>query len=357
MLTQKEMEKVASLVGLAYEVRDRDSILGLMSEAFPDLFGNSSSVFIPIDPQTGNMKFVGRRLWNHHERVLLQYILYYAPFGPFVKSGWLGDLGSTVAFYSDIVSYPGFEESAYMREFMSQVPMHYCLGIKFLCQGDLVGILGLHRTKGLGDFSPRERMIAELVAPHFSKALHRISFLESADLSGEIEVPVMILDLDGNPIYANEKARRIIEGSPTSEIPEPGLGTMPMFFRARGGVYRLRSFSLGTAFPKILPKEFGELRDRRSRKGVRVVFLEPMQERFPVRKRMQEQGLTPRQQQVVSKVAQGYSNRGISESLGISEQTVKDHLHDIFEKLRIRNRCELILYFGDRTENPQGTTP
>jgi DNA-binding NarL/FixJ family response regulator len=43
--------------------------------------------------------------------------------------------------------------------------------------------------------------------------------------------------------------------------------------------------------------------------------------------------LSDREKQVVELVAQGYRNKEIGEKLFISEQTVKNHLHNIFDKL------------------------
>jgi two-component system nitrate/nitrite response regulator NarL len=46
----------------------------------------------------------------------------------------------------------------------------------------------------------------------------------------------------------------------------------------------------------------------------------------------------------VKLVAQGFRNREIGEKLFISEQTVKNHLHNIFDKLGVSDRLELALY-------------
>jgi DNA-binding NarL/FixJ family response regulator len=53
--------------------------------------------------------------------------------------------------------------------------------------------------------------------------------------------------------------------------------------------------------------------------------------------------LSPRELQVVRAVAAGQRNRAIAEQLGIAEGTVKLHLHNIYEKLRIDSRLELML--------------
>jgi len=53
--------------------------------------------------------------------------------------------------------------------------------------------------------------------------------------------------------------------------------------------------------------------------------------------------LTPRELEIVRMVAQGLRNRVIGERLVISESTVKVHLHNIYEKLGIEGRLELVL--------------
>jgi DNA-binding NarL/FixJ family response regulator len=53
--------------------------------------------------------------------------------------------------------------------------------------------------------------------------------------------------------------------------------------------------------------------------------------------------LSARELQVVRAVAAGLRNRAIAEQLGIAEGTVKLHLHNIYEKLRIDSRLELML--------------
>jgi DNA-binding NarL/FixJ family response regulator len=54
--------------------------------------------------------------------------------------------------------------------------------------------------------------------------------------------------------------------------------------------------------------------------------------------------LSHRENQVVQLAAQGFRNREIAEKLFISEQTVKNHLHNIFDKLGVSDRLELALY-------------
>lgn len=55
-------------------------------------------------------------------------------------------------------------------------------------------------------------------------------------------------------------------------------------------------------------------------------------------------GLTPRERQIVVTVVGGFSNKDIAERFTISEQTVKHHLTNIFDKLGVSNRLELALF-------------
>ena len=54
--------------------------------------------------------------------------------------------------------------------------------------------------------------------------------------------------------------------------------------------------------------------------------------------------LSNREMEVVQQVAQGFHNKEIGIKLFISEQTVKNHLHNIFDKLGVSDRLELMLY-------------
>jgi two-component system nitrate/nitrite response regulator NarL len=54
--------------------------------------------------------------------------------------------------------------------------------------------------------------------------------------------------------------------------------------------------------------------------------------------------LSKREEEVVSAVAEGLTNREIARQLGLSEHTVKNYLFRIFDKLGISGRVELVLY-------------
>ena len=63
--------------------------------------------------------------------------------------------------------------------------------------------------------------------------------------------------------------------------------------------------------------------------------------------------LSAREHEVVSQVLHGKSNKQIAQELGIAIRTVEFHLHNIYLKLDVRSRVELILHLS----NTPGATP
>ncbi|HYD09681.1 MAG TPA: response regulator transcription factor, partial [Acidimicrobiales bacterium] len=54
--------------------------------------------------------------------------------------------------------------------------------------------------------------------------------------------------------------------------------------------------------------------------------------------------LTDRELEVLKLVAQGLTNREIADQLYISENTVKNHVRNILEKLHLHSRMEAVVY-------------
>jgi DNA-binding NarL/FixJ family response regulator len=57
--------------------------------------------------------------------------------------------------------------------------------------------------------------------------------------------------------------------------------------------------------------------------------------------------LTEREREVLSLIAQGYTNQAIAEQLVISPKTVRNHISSIFSKLQVTSRLEAILRAKD----------
>jgi DNA-binding NarL/FixJ family response regulator len=54
-------------------------------------------------------------------------------------------------------------------------------------------------------------------------------------------------------------------------------------------------------------------------------------------------GLLPREREVLQLVARGKANREIAAALGMAAATVKGHLESIYQKYRVSNRTEAVV--------------
>lgn len=82
--------------------------------------------------------------------------------------------------------------------------------------------------------------------------------------------------------------------------------------------------------------------------------LEALVERGPVVSRLPgSRPLSKREEQITVLVAEGYSNREISERLALSEHTIKNYLFRVFEKLGVTTRVGLTLYALKQAQAPR----
>ena len=54
--------------------------------------------------------------------------------------------------------------------------------------------------------------------------------------------------------------------------------------------------------------------------------------------------VSPLEQEIIGLIAQGFKDKEVAGKMFITEQSVKNHLRDIFDKLAVSDRLELVLY-------------
>ena len=89
--------------------------------------------------------------------------------------------------------------------------------------------------------------------------------------------------------------------------------------------------------------------DARTTAAIMSQFGDPSE---PGPRERKKSAISKREREVIACVAQGFKNKEIGEKLFISEQTVKNHIHNIFDKLGVSDRLELALYAIHRNIRP-----
>lgn len=69
-----------------------------------------------------------------------------------------------------------------------------------------------------------------------------------------------------------------------------------------------------------------------------------------------EEGLTPRELEILTLIAEGASNREIGAKLFLAEKTIKNHITSIFQKLQTNDRTKAAVYAIQRGLITQGAT-
>ena len=111
---------------------------------------------------------------------------------------------------------------------------------------------------------------------------------------------------------------------------------------ARGVV--LKEFATRVLFEAINAVMAGEYWVGRERVSNLVQHLRKLVQSSGEETRRKKFGLTPRELKVVSAVVAGFTNKQIAEHLDISEDTVKHHVSNAFDKTGVSSRLELALF-------------
>ncbi len=171
---------------------------------------------------------------------------------------------------------------------------------------------------------------------------------QAVTLSLELEPDILLLDLAMPRLPGLEAMRAIMSRSPRVKILllTSTISTQQVIealqIGARGIVLKDSVASdLGESLRAVLNGDYWI-------GGRRVINLltalhELMQKAAAVPER-KTYGLTPRELEVVSCIVEGCSNKDIAKQFTISEETVKRHLSNIFDKTGVSTRLELALF-------------
>ena len=170
--------------------------------------------------------------------------------------------------------------------------------------------------------------------------------LEAIEQTQRLQPDVVLMDISMPRCNGLETTRRIKSQMPEVQVvmltvsdDEEDL-TAAVRYGADG--YLLKDLQPETLFEQLRGLQSGEAPISRGMTG--KLFRQLSQRSRPVVQPQAADILSPRECEVLALVVEGCSNREIGEELGIARNTVKNHLHSIYTKLRVRNRTEAAAY-------------
>jgi DNA-binding NarL/FixJ family response regulator len=114
--------------------------------------------------------------------------------------------------------------------------------------------------------------------------------------------------------------------------------------KAGASGYLLKEISIDEVAEAVRSVWAGQSRISPSMASKLLTEFAAMSKRADERQQVPAPRLTDREMEVLKLVAQGMNNRDIAKELFISENTVKNHIRNILEKLHLHSRMEAVVY-------------
>ncbi|MEX0658644.1 MAG: response regulator transcription factor [Egibacteraceae bacterium] len=114
--------------------------------------------------------------------------------------------------------------------------------------------------------------------------------------------------------------------------------------KAGASGYLLKEISIEEVADAIRKVHAGQSLISPSMAGKLLTEFASMAKKDEQKQQMPAPRLTDREMEVLALVAQGMNNRDIAKELFISENTVKNHVRNILEKLHLHSRMEAVVY-------------
>jgi len=173
---------------------------------------------------------------------------------------------------------------------------------------------------------------------------------EAVKLARQLKPDIMLLDLAMPKHPGLEALRELSTGGPQNSVrvilltaaAEKNQIVEALQLGARGVV--LKDSATQLLLKAIQTVMAGEYWVGREAVSNLVQYLRTLVQSSGEEARQKKFGLTPRELEIVSAVVAGYANKEIAEYFKISEDTVKHHLSNIFDKLGVSTRLELALF-------------
>ena len=171
---------------------------------------------------------------------------------------------------------------------------------------------------------------------------------EAVTRAEEFAPDVVLMDIRMPRVDGIEAARRIKELVPSTRIIMLTVSDEDTHLydaiKAGANGYLLKDIAIEEVPSSIRRVFAGESLISPSMASKLLTEFTNVSKKLEQRQQLAHPSLTAREVEVLRFVAKGMSNREIAEELYISENTVKNHVRNILEKLHLHSRMEAVLY-------------
>jgi DNA-binding CsgD family transcriptional regulator len=239
------------------------------------------------------------------------------------------------------------ERSTRYRDLLAPAGIPFELRAAFVSKGRCWGAVHIARRDDKPDFSADDALVVARVTSAIADGLRTTLRLDAARQPGHGAAPGLVV-LDPNddvemitpPAHEMLAAMRNPSQAACDETPPQALLALAAFTRSNARDPD-RPDAIAVPTPSGWITLHASLPDGGSAGKVAIVL-----ERAPSREataiRLEAYGVTPREREIATLLAQGLTNPEIATSLVLSPYTVQDHIKSLFEKVEVSSRQELV---------------
>jgi DNA-binding CsgD family transcriptional regulator len=293
-----------------------------------------------------------------------KYLNHYNVFDPMNPKN-LRTFGKPVLRLSEVVSYSKFTREEYYSDFMAPQPIHFGMYLYLSSLRRLKGRISIFRPRGSKNFCEEDVKMANLLVPHLTFAVENAKIHQKLVEGGKTlfqiidECPlwgVLVLNNRLQPILVNQKAREfvillkekgIIFDDPPFLPKEVFQDCFEILKAAQKGEIiplpknRIIPFYTQDRFlfqSQVIHQDWGI----KSEPTLMIFIDKVMGAKVDENNLHESYNLTKREVEIVGLIVEGLKNSKVADRLFISEVTVKKHIQNIFEKMRVNNRTSLV---------------
>ena len=367
----READELSRVIGVIYDAsldpalwpNAIESICGYVGAASASLHSQDS-----ISRATDALFWWGRASSAPHYFQI--YLEKYGKINPVFPGVIFFDVEQPVA-VPDVISCEEFVQTRFFREWLAPQSLMDGLFSNLEKGATSCALFTAMRHAKQGQVDERMRHRFELITPHVRRTmligkvidLHRVEAAVLADSLDELASAVIIVDATGRIIHANASAHRLIaeanvlratNGRIAALDPQSSQSLLDVFAAAQAGDAAVGTRGIAIALTgrtgeryvaHVLPLTSGA----RRKAGVSHAATAAMFVRkaaldcpSPPEAVASQFALTPAEVRVLFAIVEIGGVPEVAPVLGISEQTVKTHLHHIYEKTATKRQADLV---------------
>jgi DNA-binding CsgD family transcriptional regulator len=351
-LARSDFERVLAVVRSVGEAQNPDDFAQVVIEQVAGLIPSIVVTFNEVDPVAGRLVFLAEPASFPFPPEPTAHLAARMDQHPLIR--YISETGDGSAKkISDFWTQEEFHASDIYRLAYGPMGVEYQMSVALIAPRPIV--IGIVVCRADSDFTERDRMVFNLLRPHFVQAWH--------NARDQRRMRALL----GAAVNASEPGAAglvLLSDPPQELIP----GTLVSLYRYFGRP--THTSPLPARVERWLATEQGRLRNEKSLEllkplsgesgGQRMVLrylpapgddpgalLLREQAQMPQRQSLESLGLTVRESEIVECVISGATNASIGETLHVSAATVKKHLENIYAKLGVRGRGRLTAFVID----------